>query len=391
MRDHFFAPFIRLLLPALVALVVVAAPMPAAGVGLAMTLMEGGFSSPVQVTNAGDSRLFVVQKGGMIKIIGGGTFLDLTTKVSTSGERGLLSLAFPPNYVSSGLFYVMYTRQSDGDVMLSEFKRSSGDSNVADPNSERILLRIEHSSASNHNGGTLLFKQGGLGYLYMTIGDGGGSPGTRAQRLDLLVGKILRINPADPDGNGPLNYSIPTGNPYVGRSGLDEIWSYGLRNPWRCSFDDLTGKLFCGDVGEGHWEEVDRAKTGKGINFGWPRLEGNHYYHYPNHTQGDLCTSQCYYKPLLEYAHSVEGTDNSNIAGGFVSRRSGSSFYGQYIFADSGSGRIWAIPADAATGVALPPELADTSMYISSFGEGVDGKIYVVDLAGGAVYRLDGT
>ena len=205
------------------------------------------------------------------------------------------------------------------------------------------------------------------------------------------MGKILRINPLDPDGSGPLNYSIPAGNPYVGRAGLDEIWAYGLRNPWRCSFDDLTRKLFCGDVGQEKWEEIDRAKTGKGINFGWPRVEGNHVYNYPGKTQGDLCTGKCYYKPLVEYAHFPgAGENNSNVAGGFVSRRTGSALYGQYIFADSGSGRIWSISADAATGV-TPTELANTTMYISSFGQGSDGKIYVVDLSGGAVWRLDAT
>lgn len=363
-------------------LLAVPAPVAAA---LPVTLVDDGFSSPLGLVNAGDARLFVLEKGGRIKIVNGGTFLDISTLVSITGERGLLSMAFHPNYASNGLFYVMYTRISDGDVMISEFKRSA-DPDVADANSERIVLRVEHSSASNHNGGTLMFKNG---LLYITLGDGGGSPGTRAQDLSLLVGKILRINPLDPDGNGPQKYSIPNGNPYVGKSGLDEIWASGLRNPWRCSFDRGTGKLFCGDVGAGAYEEIDRHVDGKGRNFGWPLLEGFHYYRYPNHQQGELCTNKCRYLPVVEYAHSVPGEDNNSVTGGYVSRRSGAALYGKYVFGDFGSGRVWAIAHDLARGSAMPAPLADTSYLISSFGEGLDGRLYVVDYAGGAIYRLN--
>ena len=303
-------PFRRLILPALTVLMLLSTATPAAaGAGIPRTLMEGGFSEPLFVTNAGDSRLFVVEKGGLIKIIGGGTFLDLSAKVDTDGERGLLALAFHPNYASNGLFYVMYTRASDGDVMITEFHRS-GDPDVADAGSERVVLRVEHSSATNHNGGTLMFKND---LMYITLGDGATVSGVCRRSCPSSSGKILRINPLDPDGNGGLTYSIPPGNPYVGRSGLDEIWSYGLRNPWRCSFDRVTWKLWCGDVGQGAHEEIDRHRSGKGINFGWPLLEGSHYYNFAGHSQGDPCTANCRYLPIVDYEHSVAGDDNHNV------------------------------------------------------------------------------
>jgi len=357
-------------------------PMHAAAGTFSLSLVEGGLSQPLFVTNAGDSRLFVVEKGGLIKIVGGGTFLDVSTQIDTNGERGLLGLAFDPDYASNGLFYITFTR-GDGDVVLAERRRSAGDPDVADPTYERTVARIEHSSATNHNGGWIGFQDG---LLFWSVGDGGDTPGT-AQDLDSLKGKILRIDPHDPPGS--KSYSIPGGNPYVGRAGKDAIWAYGFRNPWRCSFDSGTGQLWCGDVGQGQYEEVDRGPM-KGKNFGWQLLEGNHYYNSPGHSQGDLCTTGCKTRPILEYTHSSEGEANHNITGGYVSRRVGSTLAGMYLFADAASGRIWAIPSSSSAGTPLPAPLADTSMYISSFGEGLDGRLYVVDL-GGAVYRIDAT
>lgn len=360
-----------------------AVPIPVAA-ALPLTLVDGGFSNPLGVVSAGDARLFVLEKAGVIKIANGGTFLDLTTLISATGERGLLSLAFHPSYASSGLFYVMYTR-TDGDVVISEFKRSAGNPNVADP-FERIILVIEHSSATNHNGGTLLFKNG---LLYITVGDGGGSLGANAQSLSTLLGKILRINPLDPDGNGPLRYSIPGDNPFVGTSGLDEIWSVGLRNPWRCSFDRGTGKLYCGDVGENAWEEINRHFDGRAVNFGWELLEGFRYFNYPNRQRGDPCTRKCRYLPIVEYAHAVPGDDNNSVTGGHVSRRAGAALSGKYVFADFGSGRVWAIAYNHRRGKPMPAPLADTPYLISSLGEGADGRLYLVDYGGGGLYRLD--
>jgi glucose/arabinose dehydrogenase len=379
-------PSLRSLVATLsIAAIALAAPAPVAA-ALPLTLVQGGFSQPVFVTHAFDSRLFVVQQDGLVKIVGAGTFLNISSKIATGGERGLLALAFHPNYVSNGLFYVDYTRASDGDLVIAEYRRMAGNPNLADPSYERILLTIDHSSAGNHNGGTLLFK---AGLMYITVGDGGGDPGTRAQSLTSMLGKILRINPLDPDGAGAQRYSVPTGNPYVGKTGLDEIWSRGLRNPWRCSFDRGTGKLFCPDVGQGSWEEVNRHKSGKGVNFGWQLLEGFHYYRYPNRPEGARCTTGCKTLPIAEYPHDVTGGEsNCSVTGGYVSRRQGAPLFGKYFFADFCSGRVWAINADFARGAALPAPMGDLTFNVSSFGEDFAGRLYVVDY-GGAVYRLN--
>ena len=352
-----------------------------AAAALPVTLVEGGFSAPLYVTHAGDSRIFVVERGGLIKIVGGGTFLDISTKVSVNGERGLLGVAFDSNYATNGLFYVHYTRP-DGDVVVAEYRRSALEPDAADPNYERILMTLEHSGASNHNGGWIGFK-GDL--LYIAVGDA--ANGANAQSLNTLLGKILRINPNDPDGKGPNTYSIPSNNPYVGKPGMDEIWAYGFRNPWRCSFDRNTGIIWCGDVGENAFEEINRGPF-KARNYGWPLLEGLHYFNYPNRPQGAVCTSKCRTRPILDYAHAVAGDDNNSVTGGYVSRRSGATLAGKYIFGDLGSGRVWAIPANFQRGDPMPAPLAQTAFTISSFGEDNVGRIYVVDF-GGAVYRLD--
>jgi len=361
--------------------------------GLNTTLVKSGFDSPVYVTNAGDSRLFVVEQGGRIKIIHDDTsvttFLDISNRVTQSGgEEGLLALAFHPDYASNGLFYVYYTPTGGGHEILAEFKRSTGDPDVADPNSERDLLDLA-DPYNNHNGSWLGFKDNNL---YVSLGDGGsgGDPENRAQNLNRWWGKILRINPLDPDGNGPLKYSIPAGNPYVGKAGKDEIWSYGLRNPWRCSFDDLTGQLWCGDVGQGLYEEIDRVKTGKAVNFGWRKLEGRHYYRWPGHAGNTLCTGNCYKPPIAEYSHAENAGPCAAVTGGYVSRRSGATLYGSYVFGDNCSGKVWVIPSSFVGGTALPAPVADTNYSISSFGEGADGRMYLVDL-NGSVYRLDDT
>lgn len=366
----------------------------ASAAGLPMTLVKNGLSSPVFLTNAGDDRLFVVEQGGAIKIIHNdnsvSTFLDLTSIVQQGGgEQGLLGLAFHPNYATNGLFYVYYTPAGGNSEVLAEYQRSSGDADVADHNSQRVLLTLS-DPYTNHNGGWMAFKGS---YLYLSLGDGGsaGDPQNRAQNLGRWWGKILRINPLDPDGNGPLKYSIPASNPFVGRTGKDEIWSYGLRNPWRCSFDDLGGRLWCGDVGQGKFEEIDRVKTGKGINFGWRKLEGRHYYKWNGHTSGSLCTGSCYKPPIAEYTHGdFGGGYRCAVVGGYVSRRAGATLNGKYVFGDDCSGEVWVIAANYAAGTALPDPVVDTSYSISSFGEDNVGRIYLVDLDG-AIYRLDGS
>jgi len=378
-----------MLLVALAAsLVIAVAGAPAvAAAGLSLALVEDGFASPLYVTNAGDARLFVVERGGRIKIVNGGTFLDLSALVSQDGgERGLLGLAFHPGYATNGLFYVDYVRAGDGASVIAEYHVSAGDPDLADAASARIVLTVAQPYG-NHNGGWLGFKGANL---YIGLGDGGdaGDPGKRAQNKKVLLGKILRINPLDPDGPGGRSYSIPAGNPYVGRAARDEIWSYGLRNPWRCSFDDATGKLWCGDVGQYKFEEIDRVKSGKATNFGWRLLEGRHYYKYPHRTSGNLCTKGCKKLPIAEYAHTAFGGGNCSVTGGYVSRRPGAQLAGQYVFGDYCSGRIWMIPATFPAGGVLPAPALDTSYKISSFGQGSDGRLYVVDLNGG-VYLID--
>lgn len=350
----------------------------AAVVALPLTLVQGGYSSPIFVTNAGDARLFAVEQGGRIKIVGGGTFLDLSGVVSPGGgERGLLGLAFHPNYASNGLFFVDYTRQSDGATVIAEYRRSNSDPNQANPSSGRVVLVIGQPY-SNHNGGWIGFKGQ---YLYIAMGDGGsgGDPGNRAQDLGRLLGKILRINPLDPDGSGSKRYSIPGDNPFVGIPGKDAIWAYGVRNPWRCSFDRFDGALFCGDVGQDSYEEIDRVLTGRGVNFGWHLLEGTHLY-----PSGDPCTIDCKTLPIADYTHGANGCA---VTGGYVSRPSGAPMAGQYVFGDYCSGKVWVIPANFVAGSALPAP-ADTGHNISSFGEDNAGRLYLVDL-NGSIYRLD--
>jgi hypothetical protein len=282
---------------------------------------------------------------------------------------------------------VYYTPSAGGAEVLAEFKRSSGDPDAAAPNSKRILLTLS-DPYTNHNGGWMAFKGS---YLYLGLGDGGsgGDPQNRAQNLNQWWGKILRINPLDPDGNGPKKYSIPSDNPYVGRAGKDEIWAYGLRNPWRCSFDDAGADLWCGDVGQNAYEEIDHvAGGGKADNFGWHKLEGTHYYTYGSHTRGGVCKGKCYKEPILDYAHSAFGGGNCAVTGGYVSRRSGAAMNGDYVFGDYCSGKVWVIPATFKAGTTLPSPVAATGYNISSFGEGADGRIYLVDLNGG-IYLLD--
>ena len=362
-------------------LALVATAMPASALAaVGLQFVAGGFSSPIFVTHAGDSRLFVVEQTGRIKIIGGGTFLDIHTMISTGGERGLLGLAFHPNYASNGLFYVNYTRKSDGDTVIAEFKRSTGNPDVANVASKRVVMRI-NQPYPNHNGGWMGFKGN---YLYIATGDGGsgGDPKNRAQNTGKLLGKILRINPLDPPGTA--RYSIPADNPFVGVAGKDAIWSYGLRNPWRCSFDSSTDHLWCGDVGQEMYEEIDHVATGRGVNFGWRKLEGLHYYNWSGYTSGALCAGTCFTLPVAEYSHGSFGGGNCAVTGGYVSRRPGAALYGDYIFGDYCSGRVWSMPAGGGSMTLLD----DTNYLISSFGEGNDGRLYLVDL-GGSIYRLN--
>lgn len=367
----------------IVSLMALLAPAQPAAAALPLTLVAGGFDQPVYVTHAGDARLFVVEQTGRIKVIDGGTtrvFLNLSNLITTAGgEQGLLGLAFHPSYAANGRFYVNYTRSSDGDTIIAEYRRSADNPNRADKASRRVLMRIDQP-ASNHNGGWMGFR-GKL--LYIATGDGGGAPGDRPQNLSTLLGKVLRINPLDPDGGGPKRYGVPATNPYVGRAGRDEIWSLGLRNPWRCSFDRDTGRMWCADVGQNEWEEVNRVGRGKAINYGWPIMEGRECYN------ASSCDTSGLRMPVAVYSHSGYGGGNCSVTGGYVSRRSGAALFGKYVFGDYCSGRVWAIPAGFTGNLSQANHLLrDTPYFISSFGEGFNGRLYLVD-RGGRVFQLN--
>ncbi len=341
-----------------------------------------GLDKPVGLFTArdGSGRLFIVEQGGLILILKDGTilptpFLDLTQKVSCCGERGLLGLAFHPKFVSNGYFYVDYTGKENNQLytFISRYKISASDPNQADPNSETRLLQIGQPF-QNHNGGEIQF--GPDGYLYIGMGDGGseGDPDGRGQSLQTLLGKVLRI---DVDSAQP--YAIPPDNPFVNGGGLPEIWAYGLRNPWRFSFDRLTGDLFIGDVGQDAWEEIDFLPVGSpgGTNFGWNYFEGSHSY------RGSPPAGETFTMPVVEYSHEL----GKAVTGGYVYRGSNLlGWYGVYLYGDYASGRVWGLLRQA-DGSWRNVEMFDTSRNISSFGEDENGEIYLVDY-GGSILTL---
>jgi glucose/arabinose dehydrogenase len=349
---------------------------------LTVVRVTGGLSSPLGVTHAGDGsgRLFVVERGGLVRVVKGntlqsGSFLDLRGPVSAGGERGLLNIAFHPDFETNRFVYVYYTR-SDGDILVSRLTANSARTKV-DPATERVLLRIEHSQHSNHNGGSMAF--GPDGYLYLGTGDGGGAGDPLENGQDItneLLGKILRID-VDGSGAGPFGrYGIPADNPFVGKTGDDEIWAYGMRNPWRISFDRSTGNLFIADVGQSRREEVNResATTAGGRNYGWDQMEGSLCYE-----PSTGCDKSGKVLPTAEYSHSL----GCSITGGYVYRGAHRDLQGMYVFGDFCSGRIWTMP-NAGNAITVR---RDTSLSISSFGESEAGELYVTDL-GGALYRV---
>ncbi len=355
---------------------------------IALSLRASGRSNPVFITSAqdGTSRLFIVEQTGKIKVVKpDGTvrstsFLNLKGQVSGGFEQGLLGLAFHPNHETNRKLYVNYTNLS-GNTRIVEYRASSSNPNIVDTSTKRTILKI-NQPYDNHNGGMLAF--GPDGYLYIGMGDGGdsGDPGNRAQNKNSLLGKMLRINI-----NGSMsnkNYLIPSGNPYVGVDGANEIWQIGLRNPWRFSFDRANGNLWIGDVGEVDWEEIDRATStasgaGRGINWGWRRLEGTHCY---NPSSG--CNTSGKTMPINEYGH---GSGRCSVTGGYVYRGSAiPALVGGYVFGDFCTGEIWVIDSSASS-PATKTLLLDTSHSISSFGENASGELYVVDRTG-RVYAI---
>lgn len=372
-------------------------PTPAAPPDIALTPFASGLNFPVFVTNAGDERLFVLERAGKIRIVqANGTvlptpFLDISALVIDGyNEQGLLGLAFHPDYASNGYFYINYTRDDpnpayDGDTVIARYQVSA-DPNVANPGSAQILMVIDQPDL-NHNGGMLAFSPYD-GYLYIGTGDGGsgGDPWDNGQNTSVLLGKLLRI---DVDGGGTApdacgllnqNYTIPASNPLADGAGgnCDEIWAYGLRNPWRYSFDSLTGDLYIADVGQYLYEEVDfqpAASTG-GENWGWRCYEGNHTYN----TSG--CGPQSNYDfPIYEYTHGV----HCSITGGYAYRGSQfPSFYGHYIFTDYCSGYVWTAAYNGSWTITSQGDLGGN---FTTFGEDNDGEIYLAT-SGGTIYHV---
>jgi glucose/arabinose dehydrogenase len=355
-----------------------------ARVGLTLEPVVSGLSDPLGVTHAGDGsgRLFVAEQGGSIRIVRDGTlvdepFLDISKRISAGGERGLLGLAFHPDYPTDPRFFVNYT-DTNGDTRVASFTVDPANPELADPGSEDRLVSIGQPYA-NHNGGALAF--GPDGFLYIATGDGGsgGDPHGNGQSLETLLGKILRIdvNPTE----GSKGYAIPADNPFVGEAAaLPEIFVYGLRNPWRMSFDRGTGDLWIGDVGQGAWEEIDVVRAGtSGQNFGWNLMEGAHCFR-----PAEGCEDPSLALPVTEYTRNL----GSTVIGGVVYRGTDQpALVGGYVFADYGSGNVWLI--DAASDGPTDPVLAlESGATISSFGEDEGGEVYATDLASGELLRV---
>ena len=345
--------------------------------------VAGNLANPVDIVAQpnSSSRLYFVLQGGKVVLYNGSRvlatpFLNLSSSIASGGERGLLSLAFHPSYASNGYFYVLYTAPV-GDVTLARFKVSSSNKNVANASSKLVLLSIPHSQHSNHNGGKLLF--GRDGYLYLSVGDGGGSGDAddNAQDLGTLLGKLLRINV-----NGATPYTIPASNPFVGTPGArPEIWAYGLRNLWRFSFDRSNGNLYLGDVGQDLWEEVSfqAASSHGGENYGWRRMEGKHCF-----DPATACNDGTLKLPIFEYSHS----NGCSVTGGFVYR--GAQFpaiAGKYLYADYCNGVIRG--AKKVNGVWTTSALLSTGKLISTFGQDRSGELYIAEHgSAGGVYRI---
>lgn len=347
------------------------------------------FTRPVDLQHPGDgtNRLFVVEQRGVISVFENDpaaasktTFLDIQERVDdSSNEEGLLGLAFHPDYENNGYFYVNYTATGPDRTLISRFKVSANNPNAAEPDSEVVIITIP-KPFSNHNAGQLAFGPND-GYLYITTGDGGsgGDPQGNGQNRQTLLGSILRI---DVDTTAPgLQYSIPPTNPFVGNTQgyREEIYAWGVRNPWRMSFDLVTGWLWAADVGQNAWEEIDIIENGK--NYGWNIMEGNHCYNPPTG-----CNTAGLTLPVWEYSHNL----GNSVTGGYVYRGPGvPELVGKYIYADFGSGRIWALEYDGVN-PAVNNQLIDTPLLIASFGVDQNQELYICAFDG-KIYRFKPT
>jgi glucose/arabinose dehydrogenase len=347
---------------------------------LELEMFATGLQFPVHLTHAGDGsgRVFVVELRGVIRVVKAGKvmlapFLDIHDRVEWGGEKGLLSVAFHPNYKTNRRFFVNYTTRREGQLktVIAEYKVSREDPDLADGRSERIVLEIDQPF-DNHNGGLVLF--GPDGFLYIGMGDGGfaGDPYGHGQNLETLLGALLRI-----DVDHGLIYSVPSDNPFVEKKkARPEIWAYGLRNPWRFSFDRCTGKLFVADVGQDLYEEVHLVE--KGGNYGWNIMEGNHCFNPP-----EGCNQSGLTFPIAEYARPL----GCSITGGHVYRgKKFPALVGHYFFSDFCSGRLWSLVPTSEGGWETA-ELLKTELMVSSFGEDEEGELYVLDYRG-TIYHL---
>jgi glucose/arabinose dehydrogenase len=371
-------------------------------VGIDLLPVATGLDHPVFVTGLPGGRLFIVEQHGRILVMRDGVrqaapLLDIRSRVLCCAEEGLLGLAFHPDYdvvgaAGRGRFYVSYTDRFDRHYVLAEFHKEPGRAR-ARAGSERRLLDLE-KPFPYHYAGMVAF--GPDGYLWVAMGDGGhpmgrdapGDPLNLAQSLQSPFGKILRIDPRDPDGPGGRRTTIPADNPYVGVAGRDDIWAYGLRNPWRFSFDRLTGDLWIGDVGHSFREEIDRARTsqdrGRGWNYGWRLMEGTRCYE----PETDCDPEGITVSPRWEYRHNygTSGDFDCAVSAGYVYRGSAYPLLdGRFLFGDYCSGRIWSLPASgSAAGAVLH---LDSSAFVVSFGQDADGELYLCDLRG-SVFRI---
>jgi len=358
-----------------------------AAFGVTLTALVEGFEQPLGVVQPDDGtgRLFVVEQSGRVQVVADGSigpapFLDITDRVGSDGsEQGLLSLAFHPAYAENGLFYVNYT-DLNGDTVIARYAVTD-DPALADPASEQVLMRVDQPYP-NHNGGLLLF--GPDGYLYAGFGDGGsgGDPEGNAQNLGTVLGKMIRldVDPAAVTAEDP--YLIPEDNPFVGQAGArPELWAYGLRNPWRFSFDRETGDLWIADVGQGAWEEVNvqPADSAGGENYGWVIREGAHCF-----PEGEDCPTDGLVEPVAEYGHDL----GISVTGGYVYRGEAvTALAGVYLFADFGSGLVWGTAPDGDGWATSEP--VETDLNISAFGEDLAGELYLTAFDG-TLYAVGG-
>lgn len=354
---------------------------------IVLTEVATGLEAPAHVAHAGDGsgRVFFVEQRGRIRIWKDGVldpvpFLDITDRVLYGGERGLLSVAFPPGFAEKQYFYVNYTRTNGGPSVVARFFVSAGDPDVADAGSEERLLTVPQPF-SNHNGGQMAFSPVD-GHLYVGLGDGGSGndPLNASQNKTNLLGKILRLEVEPANG---ATYAVPTNNPFVGNPAYrPEIWALGLRNPWRFSFDRLTGDLYIADVGQSEWEEINVQAAGSsgGENYGWRIMEGLHC------TGLDPCDTNGLTLPAWEYDHTL----GCSVSGGEVYRgKVWSPMYGTYLYADYCSGRIWGLKQ--AAGVWTQAQIEDAPFNVTTFGSDEYGELYLSDYNGGRVLRVDET